>query len=210
MSNLKHSDLMCVKIDISKACDSILWDYLFGMLKLMRFPVCWIEWIRTCLCSASFQVLVNGEPGEPFTASNGVRQGDPLAPYLFLIGMQGLSCLLAKAVKEGVISPVVNKKGVHISHILYAVDVLLLTKADYKNARAIKYILKMFGDMSGLRVNPSKSKVFLGRASKRLSISSSLGKDISELLATYLGLPLFNGKLFKDVSTFDCKVSAKT
>lgn len=126
----------------------------------MNFPHCWIHWIKTGLNSATFQVLVNGEPGPPFNASNGVRQGDSLAPYLFLIGMEGLSCLLIKAANEGVIKPAINKKLTTVSHILYVDDVLLFTKADAKNSKAINYILDIFANMFGLRVNPSKSEVF--------------------------------------------------
>lgn len=96
MSEMKHQDLFCVKVDITKAYNSIRWDYLLNLMKIMRFPQCWIKWICVCLETSNFQVLINGEPGLPFQALNGVRQGDPLAPYLFLIGMEGLSCILKK------------------------------------------------------------------------------------------------------------------
>lgn len=119
-----------------------MWDYLFDVMRLMNFPPCWIHWIHTCLTSASFQVLFNGEPGPPFSASNGVRQNDPLAPYLFLIGMEGLSMLLHKVVNEFVIDSPSNKKHITVSHILYADDALLFVRANPKNAKAVNYILK--------------------------------------------------------------------
>lgn len=82
---------MCIKVDITKAYDSIRWSYLLLILRWMGFPPCWVQ---VCLESDSFQILFNGEPGKPFHASNGVCQGDPLAPYLFIIVMERLSTML--------------------------------------------------------------------------------------------------------------------
>lgn len=84
IKEVKSNNLMCIKVDISKAYDSIYWSYILKVMECIRFPPCWIHWIQTCLEISSFQILINDELGQPFKSSSGLRQGNPLAPYLFL------------------------------------------------------------------------------------------------------------------------------
>jgi len=79
-----------VKVDFEKAYDSIEWDFLEYMIKILGFQCRWINWIKMCLKSASVSVLVNGSPTREFRPSRGLRQGGPLAPFLFLIMVEGL------------------------------------------------------------------------------------------------------------------------
>lgn len=148
--------------------------------------------------SASFQILVNGEPGESFNASNGVRQGDPPAPYLFLIAMEGLSSMLRQAVVKGVISPACAGTT-KVSHILYANDIIVFAKNTKEEAEAIKEVFDGFYAISGLKMNPSKSRLMAGRASCRDSVRDCLDIELTELPSTYLGLPLFSGRLTKEL-----------
>lgn len=76
---------LILKVDFAKAFDSIDWDYLWDMLKRMNFPAKWIRWIQGCVTTASANVLVNGSPSGEFELERGIRQGDPLSPFLFLI-----------------------------------------------------------------------------------------------------------------------------
>lgn len=73
------------KVNFEKAYDTVDWGFLRYMMRRMNFCEKWIQWIDGCLKSASVSVLVNGSPGEEFLMHRGVCQGDPLAPFLFLI-----------------------------------------------------------------------------------------------------------------------------
>ena len=124
----KKGGLVC-KLDIEKAYDSISWEFLFKVLDKMGFGNRWLSWMKWCISTASFSVLINGSPIGFFQSSRGLRQGDPLSPYLFVIGMEALSCLINRAVDGNYLSGirVANGRGgdLAISHLLYADDTLI-------------------------------------------------------------------------------------
>ncbi|XP_057432616.1 secreted RxLR effector protein 78-like [Lotus japonicus] len=95
----KKKPTIIFKVDYEKAYDSVRWDFLLYMLRRMNFCDKWIKWIRGCLESNSVSVLVNGSPGPEFRMCKGLRQGDPLAPFLFLVVAEGLNGLFKKAVQ---------------------------------------------------------------------------------------------------------------
>ena len=99
----KEKGLIC-KLDIEKAYDSINWNFLMKVLHKMGFGARWMEWIWWCISTANFSVLVNGVPAGYFSNFRGLRQGDPLSPYLFVLGMEVLSVLIRRAVHGGFIS----------------------------------------------------------------------------------------------------------
>ena len=99
----KEKGLIC-KLDIEKAYDSINWKFLMKVLHKMGFGARWMEWIWWCISTANFSILVNGVPASYFPNSRRLRQGDPLSPYLFVLGMEVLSALLRRVVDEGFIS----------------------------------------------------------------------------------------------------------
>jgi len=76
------------KLDIEKAYDHVNWEFLLYVMKRMGFGERWIGWIRHCISSASYAVLVNGSLTEFFSASRGIHEGDPLSPLLFLLVME--------------------------------------------------------------------------------------------------------------------------
>ena len=82
---------LCLKVDFEKAYDSVRWAFLYDMLSRMGFHNLWIAWIKGCLEFAIVVVLVNGSPTDEFKPSRGLRQGDPLAPFLFLVVAEGLA-----------------------------------------------------------------------------------------------------------------------
>ncbi|RVX12904.1 Transposon TX1 uncharacterized 149 kDa protein [Vitis vinifera] len=96
--------ILC-KLDIEKAYDYVDWSFLFAVLENMGFAerrCCWIKW---CLSTVRFSIMVNGSPTGFFQSSRGLRQGDPLSPYLFVVLMEAFSCLLKRAVAGGFLSP---------------------------------------------------------------------------------------------------------
>lgn len=115
-----------IKVDMAKAYDRVEWDYLEAMLLKLDFGQKWTRLVMQCVRSVSYATLINGTPGETITPSRGLRQGDPLSPYLFLICVEGLSSLLQKAESSGIIKGVaVSRGGTRINHLLFANDCII-------------------------------------------------------------------------------------
>ena len=121
-------------MDLEKAYDHVEWPFLFLVLKKMGFGEKWIGWIKWCVSTARFLVLVNGTPSGFFQSSRGLRQGDPILPYLFVVVMEALNCLIKRAVNGGFLSHCQVRgrggEGVKISHLLFANDTLIFCKAN--------------------------------------------------------------------------------
>jgi len=88
---------VALKLDMEKAYDRVEWAFLFEALKQLGFHKKWINWIKECITTVSCSVIVNDEVCGFFKLTRGIRQGDPLSPYLFLICMQVLTRVLRKA-----------------------------------------------------------------------------------------------------------------
>ena len=111
--HLKFGDpeLLC-KLDMEKAYDHVSWDFLLYMLRRCGFGQKWCSWIAFCISMASFSVLINGSPAGFFNSSRGLRQGDPLSPFLFVIVMEAFSWMVKASVNHGLfLGFVVGNKG---------------------------------------------------------------------------------------------------
>ena len=108
MHKRKERGILC-KLYIEKAYDQINWSFILKVLKKMGFGDKWVGWIEWCISVATFSVLVNGSPTGFFGSSRGLRQGDPLLPYLFVLGMEALSLMIDKAAEGGYISEYIFK-----------------------------------------------------------------------------------------------------
>uniref|UniRef100_A0A803LLL4 Uncharacterized protein n=1 Tax=Chenopodium quinoa TaxID=63459 RepID=A0A803LLL4_CHEQI len=119
----------------------------------------WNVLILSCITTPSISILWNGEITEEFTPSRGIRQGNPLSSYIFVLCLERLSLMIEHKFSLGLWSPIKIDKDINISHLFYADDVFLFAKASVDNVEVIKETLAEFGDKSGLYISPTKSKV---------------------------------------------------
>ena len=121
-----------LKIDMSKAYDRVNWNFLKAVLTTMKFDPKWIRWIMECVSSVSYTLLVNGNLTSTFHPTQGLRQGDPLSPYLFLLCANILSISLLQAEYSNKIkgAKVGRRSGIHFTHLFFADDSLLFFKND--------------------------------------------------------------------------------
>jgi hypothetical protein len=159
--NIKQKNLkaLVMKLDLKKAFDSIDWEFLRLILHAVGFGDKFTNWILSCVTSANFAVMINGEATSFFKSERGLRQGCPLSPYLFILIMEGLSLLLSKSFTEHHISGIKVSKFIKIVHLMFVDDVLLMTKADLAEWLVIQDVLQLFCSVSGLSINYSKSSV---------------------------------------------------
>jgi hypothetical protein len=127
-----------------KAYDRVEWNFLEEMMRRLGFHCQWIELVMACVTSVSYSVRFNSQLTEEFKPTRGIRQGDPLSPYLFLLCAEGLSSSLLHAEEIGGIEGVkVCRNAPSVSHLLFADDSLILLKADLNNAISLKQLCKL-------------------------------------------------------------------
>nr|GFB77691.1 RNA-directed DNA polymerase, eukaryota [Tanacetum cinerariifolium] len=123
---LKKQQAMIFKVDFAKAYDSIRWDFLDDVLISFGFGSKWRSWIRSNLSSGKASILVNGSPTPEFHFHRGLKQGDPLAPFLFLLIMESLHLSFSRAVKAGIFTGFRVDHSIMLSHLFYTDDVLFI------------------------------------------------------------------------------------
>ena len=121
---------LALKLDVSKAYDRVEWAFLKGIMTKLGFPEMWIERVMCCVSTPSFSIRINGKSYGNIISSRGLRQGDPLSPYLFLLCAKCFSSLLAKVEAENKLHGVsICRRAPSISHLLFADDSLLFYRA---------------------------------------------------------------------------------
>lgn len=159
MSNMTgRKGMMIIKLDLEKAYDRMDWSFIEDSLSLLSIPPHLIAIIKACLASLSLSINWHGRASENFTPSCGIRQGDPLSTYLFVIAMERLSHAILDAVEAGDWKPMkFGRGGSEISHLMFADDLRLISEAYNQQALKAKSILDTFCTCSGRRstlVNP--------------------------------------------------------
>ncbi|CAL5430761.1 unnamed protein product [Camellia sinensis] len=149
-----------IKIDFEKAYDCVNWSFLLNMMESFELGHKWRSWIHSCVTNARISVLVNGSPTNEFIAERGLRQGDPLSPFLFNLVVEGLNILILRARELGLFNgAVVGNDLVKVSHLQFADDTILFCEANLEEILCIKRLLRCFEVVSGLKINYSKSMV---------------------------------------------------
>lgn len=188
---------MALKVDLNKAFDRVEWDFLLDVLRKMGFGVLWCKWIHACLTIYELEFIVNGDSIGCIKPQRGLRQGDPISPYLFIIVADVLSRQISKAMTLGSLSGIKMAHACHVvSHIFFADDSLFFWKATHAECSAIIRILESYCQASGQIVNFAKSSAFFSPntpSELRNSISSAFHVRQMDSKAKYLGLPSIFG-----------------
>lgn len=184
-------DAVLLKLDITKAFDTVDWGFLLETLERRGFGPRFRSWICGLLSTATTRVLMNGIPGDPIDHRRGLRQGDPLSPMLFILVMDILHGLFEKAAAEGVLSRLA-KRGFRHRTSIFADDVVTFLRPTRKDLLACSAIISDFGMASGLRTNFSKCSAHLIRCFQEQGelVASLFQCEVGSFPCTYLGLPL--------------------
>ena len=189
---------LALKLDVSKAYDRVEWAFLKGIMTKLGFPGVWIERVMCCVSTPSFSIRINGKSFGNITPSRGLRQGDPLSPYLFLLCAKGFSSLLAKAEAENRLHGVsICRRALSISHLLFADDSLLFYKATQDEVHALADILQLYASASGQLINLDKSSIYFSSntdGGQRNWIKTWLKVKEVDRFENYLGLPTLIGR----------------
>ena len=205
---LSHSKIgyMAVKIDLEKAYDRLEWSFIRLTLQFFKFPSDWINLIMSCVSSTTLSVLVNGERLTEFVPSRGIRQGNPLSPYLFIMCMEYLAWLIQVKVEGGNwIGVKPARTGPASTHLFFTDNLVLFAKANSKSCQAINRALGKFCEISGQKVNLSKSSIFLPsrfNISRAPLLERELGFKISKSFGKYLGVPITTDGRNKQIYDF--------
>ena len=148
----------------------------------------------SCVSSTSISILFNGGKLEPFNPSRGIRQGDPLSPYLFILFMEYLGYLIKKECIEGSWVPSkASKRDVGISHIFFVDDLMLFAKVSKEESEVIKDVLDRICSETRQMVSSEKSRIYFSlNISDELKdkVYDSLGIEATSNLGKYLGFPV--------------------
>ncbi|CAM8999011.1 unnamed protein product [Rhodiola kirilowii] len=186
-----------LKLDISKAYDSVDWEFLKQAMEIFGFHVRFIDWIMACVSFVKFSVLVNGGLEGYFGSRRGLRQGDPMSPYLFTVVMEVLSRLLDNLKRSGSFSYHPKCGRTRLNHLMFADDVIILSKAYPSSLLKIKEALNTFNEWSGLIVSEEKLAIYFGGCNENEEnlLSSLANFQKGQLPFNYLGVPLHGKRL---------------
>ncbi|GJZ99502.1 RNA-directed DNA polymerase, eukaryota [Tanacetum coccineum] len=213
---LKKQQAMIFKVDFAKAYDSIRWDFLDDVLNSFDFGSKWYSWIRGSLSSGKASILVNGSPTSEFHLHRGLKQGDPLAPFLFILIMKSLHLLFSRAVEAGIFTGFRIDPSITLSHLFYADDAVFIGEWSHANLKGIMNILRCFSLLSGMSINIQKSHLLgvgdnmssikawdetITKMKKRLSKwklnTLSIGGRLTLLKSVLGSTPIYNMSIFK-------------
>lgn len=152
---------MAVKLDMAKAYDRVEWSFLENILLKMGFCDWWTFLIMRCVKSVSYNIVHGEHMIGPITPTRGIRQGDPLSPYLFIICAEGFSALIRNYEETKFLNGIkICRNAPVVSHMLFADDSYVYCKADTMEATHLFSLLEQYENASGQKVNKEKSSIF--------------------------------------------------
>ncbi|GKA98844.1 RNA-directed DNA polymerase, eukaryota [Tanacetum coccineum] len=212
----KRKQAIIFKVDFAKAYDSVRWDFLLDVLQAFGFGPSWCKWIRGIFSSNMASILVNGSPTAEFPFFCRLKQGDPLAPLLFILVMESLHISVSRAVNDGVFKGLQIQGSMSLSHLFYADDAVFIGEWSDDNLDNLIRILNCFHLASGLKINVNKSQVLgvgvppdiVNQGASRIGCSVMhlpfeylgvmVGDHILTLLKSVLGaVPIYNMSIYK-------------
>nr|GEW67219.1 RNA-directed DNA polymerase, eukaryota, reverse transcriptase zinc-binding domain protein [Tanacetum cinerariifolium]GEW67328.1 RNA-directed DNA polymerase, eukaryota, reverse transcriptase zinc-binding domain protein [Tanacetum cinerariifolium] len=156
----KKKQSLVFKVDFKKAYDSVSWDHLDDIMRKFGFGEKWCMWIESCLRSSRGSVIVNGSPTEEFQFYKGLKQGDLLSHFLFILVMESLHISFQRVVDVGLFKGIELAPSLNLSHMFYVDDVIFMGQWSESNIDTIVKVLDCFNRASSLRINMTKrSKV---------------------------------------------------
>ncbi|XP_057248933.1 uncharacterized protein LOC104886993 [Beta vulgaris subsp. vulgaris] len=183
-----------LKLDMNKAYDRVNWVFLLSVLRAYGFPEHWLRLIQQCISIVTYRILVNGQVSEAFTPHYGLRQGDPISPYLFLFCMDILSRMLTQATDirqfDGIKA---HRYAPPISHLFFADDAVLFFKATTNSCTKVSRLLARFCMISGQMLSLTKSYVKFSPNIPQGMLTeykSILKLEATSSMGTYLGTPV--------------------
>ena len=183
-----------LKIDLEKAYEKLEWSFIRETLIRVNLPSDLIDINMSCVSMVPTSVLFNGEALDSIYPSRGIRQGDPLSPYLFILCMDFLGQLIEEKCSENLWQPVkASQNGPAFSHLLFVDDLVFFAKAYYINCSAIRDVLDDFCNLSGQSVSEAKSRVYFSPnvdKDTKESLCDILGFASTPKLGKYLGFPI--------------------
>jgi hypothetical protein len=185
------------KLDLMKAYDRVDWNFLEEAMRKFGFAEQWIKWIMACVKTVRYSVRFNGKLLERFIPTRGLRQGDPLSPYLFLFVGESLSALLKHQINSNLIEELkICRKSPGISHLLFADDSLLFFRATPEQATCVNVVLRDYERGTGQLLSPAKCSIMLGQHCSEedgAAVAAILNVGSMTMEDKYLGLPIPEG-----------------
>ena len=157
---------MAIKLNMSRAYDRVEWGYLESLMRIMGFYDKWINLMMICVKIVSYSILVNGEPQGLIQPTRGIRQRDPLSPFLFLLCTEGLHGLITNAAIDGKLRGFsICKHGPKLTHMFFfADDSLLFCRANTSECEKILNLQAMYESASRQKINKEKTSLFFSKA----------------------------------------------
>ncbi|KAA3470678.1 reverse transcriptase [Gossypium australe] len=187
-----------IKLDMSKAYDRVEWRFLEEVMLKIGFSSDWVNKIMCCVRMVTYKVKCNLKLTNVIAPERGIRQGDPLSPYLFLFCMDALSRILVNAQETHKIKGIrASRDGPRINYLFFADDALLFVRNNRREIDACMQILHNFERMSGQSINMDKSMVYFSPKTpmaQRDLVHGLLRMKVVDNIDCYLGLPTMVGK----------------